>query len=55
MDDGGEVVHVRAAEAALEEILCQEGANVGLPGARPAVQGKDQWLAGGWVLHKGLQ
>lgn len=55
MDDRGEVMDVRAAKAIPEEMLCQQGANVGLPGACPAVQGKDQRLAGGWVLYKGLQ
>lgn len=55
VDDGGEVVHVRAAEAALEEVLCQQGADVGLAGACPAMQGKDQWFAGSRVLDKGLQ
>lgn len=55
VNDRGEVVDMRAAKAAPEEILRQEGANVGLPGACPAVQGKNQWLAGGWVLYKGLQ
>lgn len=55
MDGRGEVVHVRAAKAALEEILCQQGADVGLPSACPAMQGKDQWFAGGQLLYKGLQ
>lgn len=55
VDDGGEVMYVPAAQAAPEETLRQQGAHVGLPGARPAVQGQDQWFAGGRVPYKGLQ
>lgn len=54
VDDGGKVVYMRAAEATPEEVACQQGADVGLASACPAMQGEDQWLAGGWVLHKGL-
>lgn len=49
------MVHAGAAEAALEEVVRQQGADIGFAGAGPAVQGEDQRLGGGWVPHKGLQ
>ena len=55
VEDGGEVVHIGAAEATPEEVVCQQGADIGLASACPAMQGEDQWLSGGWVLHEGLQ
>lgn len=55
VDDGGKVVYMGAAEATPEEVVCQQGADVGLAGACPAMQGEDQWLGRGWVLHKDLQ
>lgn len=55
VDDGGKVVHMGAAEATAEEVVSQEGADVGLASARPAVQGEDQRLGRGRVLHEGFQ
>jgi hypothetical protein len=55
VDDGRKVVHMGATEATLKEVVCQQGADVGLASTSPAVQGEDQRLGGGWVLHKGLQ
>lgn len=55
VDDRGKVVHMGAAEATPEEILCQQGADIGLASACPAMQGEDQRLGGCWVLHEGLQ
>lgn len=55
VEDGGKVVHVGAAEATPEEVVGQQGADIGLAGACPAVQGEDQRLCGGRVLHEGLQ
>lgn len=55
VDDGREVVHVGAAEAAPKEVVHQQGAEVGLAGARPAVQGQHQGLGGGGVPHEDLE
>lgn len=55
VDDGGKVVNMGAAEATPEEVVRQQGADIGLASACPAMQGEDQWLGGGWVLHEGLQ
>lgn len=55
VDDGGKVMHMGAAEATPEEVVCQQGADIGLAGARPAMQREDQRLGGGWVLHESLQ
>lgn len=55
VDDGGEVVYVGAVEATPEEVVSQQGADIGLAGACPAMQGEDQWLGRCWVLHEGLQ
>lgn len=55
VDDGGVVVHMRAAEATPEEVVSQEGADIGLASACPAVQGEDQRLGRGWVLHESFQ
>lgn len=55
VDDGGKVVYMRAAETTPEKVARQQGADIGLASACPAMQGEDQWLGGGWVLHEGLQ
>lgn len=55
VDDRGKVVHMGAAEATPEEVVGQQGTDIGLARACPAVQGEGQRFSGGRVLHEGLQ
>lgn len=55
VDDRGKVVHMGAAEATPEEVVRQQGADIGLASACPAMQREDQRFGGGWVPHESLQ
>lgn len=55
VDDGGKVVHMGASEATPEEVVGQQGADIGLASSCPAMEGEDQRLNGGRVLHESLQ
>lgn len=55
VDDWGKVMHVGATEAIPEEVVRQQGADIGLASAGPAMQREDQRLGGGWILQESLQ